>query len=415
MIIKTEIYAHINFICNMIFDTLKIPVYFFSKDGLLKEYTKGKDNTSIADDRLIKSILKNFDLNTFTTIPVIKSTEYMENLISIGFSIDNEFMGTFIIGPCLYEPIVSENIDSIFSSKITIEEKNSLLKYYNSLQVIDFNTFVNISILSYYLIYNKKLNFEDIIQINSYDTDIIRNISSNFESIISLARQNDTFHHPFMHEETIMECIRTGNKNKLLKVIADPINGDYGVLAKNNPIRSLKNLLITTVTLVTRAAIDGGMNTEVAYTLSDSYIQYIEELNTLNDLNNLRITIACDFADRVNMLKNNNFSSTVLTCIYFIYQNLYNDISLEDICEHINFNSSYVSRVFKKEVGITISEYILKEKIEEAKRLLLSTNYSILEVSVLLHFNDQSYFTKIFKRFTGMTPKKFRDFGRLTY
>ena len=211
-----------------------------------------------------------------------------------------------------------------------------------------------------------------------------------------------------------MDCIRTGNKEKLIKVLSDPVIGNYGVLAKNNSIRSLKNLLITTATLVTRAAIAGGMNTEVAYTLSDSYIQHIEELNTLNDLNNLRITMACDFSEiRVRILKNNNFSSPILACISFIYQNLYSNISLEDICEHINFNTSYISRLFKKEVGITISEYILKEKVEEAKRLLLLDDYSILEISVLLHFNDQSYFTKIFKRFTGVTPKKFRDSARL--
>lgn len=413
MISKTEMYNDINFICNIIFDTLKIPLYFFSKNGSLKYSTKSKNNLCIIDDRLKKSILEVFNLNTFTPVPVIKSTEYMENLISIGLCIDNEFIGTFIIGPCLYEPIVFDNIDNIFKHNITLEEKNILLNYYNSLQIIDFNTFINTSILSYYLIYNKKLNFDDVIQINSYNNDIVSNISSNFENIATLARQNDVFHHSFVYEEAIMDCIRTGNKDKLIKVLGDPVNGNYGILAKNNSIRSVKNLLITTATLVTRAAISGGMNPEVAYTLSDSYIQHIEELNTLNDLNNLRITMACDFADRVRILKNSNFSSPILACISFIYQNLYSNLSLEDICEHINFNPSYISRLFKKEMGITISEYILKEKIEEAKRLLLSDSYSILEISVLLHFNDQSYFTKIFKRFTGMTPKKFRDFGRL--
>lgn len=413
MISKTEMYNDINFICNIIFDTLKIPLYFFSKDSSLNYSTKSKNNLCIIDDRLIKSISEVFNLNTFTPVPVIKSTEYMENFISIGLCIDNEFIGNFIIGPCLYEPIEFDNIDNIFKHNITLEEKNILLKYYNSLPIIDFNTFINASILSYYLIYNKKLNFDDVIQINSYNNDIISNISSNFENIATLARQNDVFHHSFVYEEAIMDCIRTGNKDKLIKVLGDTVSGNYGVLAKNNSIRSVKNLLITTATLVTRAAISGGMNPEVAYTLSDSYIQHIEELNTLNDLNNLRITMACDFADRVRILKNSNFSSTILACISFIYQNLYSNLSLEDICEHINFNPSYISRLFKKEVGITISEYILKEKIEEAKRLLLSDCYSILEISVLLHFNDQSYFTKIFKRFTEMTPKKFRDFGRL--
>lgn len=411
MILKTDMNTEIDFICNIIFDTLKMPVHFFSKEGEMKYTTMKNNNLSVMEEKLIKSIPQMFNLNICTQIPVVKATGYMENLISIGFCIDNEFIGTFIIGPCLYEPIVFDNIDNVFLNKITSEEKNNLFKHYNSLPVIDFNTFINIIILAYYLIYNKKLNSDDVIQMNFYNTDIISNASDNFESSTSLARQNDILHHSFEHEQMIMDCIRTGNKEQLLKVINDPVNGNYGILAKNNPIRSLKNLLITTATLVTRAAIGGGMDTEVAYTLSDIYIQNIEELNTFNDLNNLRITMSCDFADRVRNLKQNNFSRPILSCISFIHKNLYSNLSLESICKHINFNASYISRFFKKEVGITISEYIIKEKIEEAKRLLLSTNYSILEISVLLHFNDQSYFTKIFKRFTGTTPKKFRNQG----
>ena len=135
MIKKTEEYTEINFICNIIYDTLKIPIYFFSKDWLMKYLTNSKSNIIINDDILIKLIPKILKLNTFNPIPEIKSTEYMEDLISIGLSIDNEFMGTFIIGFCLYQHIVFDNIDNIFLHKITLEEKNSLLKYYNSLTI----------------------------------------------------------------------------------------------------------------------------------------------------------------------------------------------------------------------------------------------------------------------------------------
>ena len=73
----------------------------------------------------------------------------------------------------------------------------------------------------------------------------------------------------------------------------------------------------------------------------------------------------------------------------------------------INLSPQYISSLFKKEVGVSLSEYILKCKIDEAKYLLTHTNYSILEISTLLCFHDQSYFTKTFKRFTGITPKKY--------
>ena len=87
----------------------------------------------------------------------------------------------------------------------------------------------------------------------------------------------------------------------------------------------------------------------------------------------------------------------------------YNNISLNDICEALHFSPSYLSRLFKKEMNLTISEFITQEKIEEAKRLLIGSNHTLLEISNLLHFSDQSYFTKSFKKVTGMTPKVYRN------
>ncbi|MBC5997896.1 helix-turn-helix domain-containing protein [Romboutsia ilealis] len=410
MVSSNNINQNIDFIFDIIFDTLGLPLYFFDKFGTLK---LSKSKYYNINNETFSILPKLFELNTYNPIPVIKSTIYMENFLSISILINNEFYGTLILGPCLYAPITEENIKSILSNNVSIYDKNTLLKYYSSLPIKTFSELVNISILTYYLIYNKKLNFESVLKENYYNDNIINIINKNIELSASLSRQNDEFHHSIVHEKTIMDCIRNGNKEKLLRIMSEPSEGNYGILAKNNPMRSLKNLLITSATLLTRAAIDGGMDTEIAYTLSDSYIQLIEEFNTVNDLNNLRITMSCDFADRVSNLKYINYPKTITHCISYIHKNIYNSISLESICNHLNFNSSYISRYFRKEVGVTISEFILKEKVEEAKRLLLSSDYSILEISVLLNFNDQSYFTKIFKRFTKTTPKKYRDTNKI--
>lgn len=86
---------------------------------------------------------------------------------------------------------------------------------------------------------------------------------------------------------------------------------------------------------------------------------------------------------------------------------LYDNISLSKISNILNISPQHISSTFKREMKITLSEYILKSKIQEAKYLFLNTNYSVLEISTLLSFNDQSYFTKIFKRYAGITPKKY--------
>ena len=70
---------------------------------------------------------------------------------------------------------------------------------------------------------------------------------------------------------------------------------------------------------------------------------------------------------------------------------------------------NYLSSLFKKEVGIPISDYIQRHRVDEAKKLLVLTNYSISDISTWLNLNDQSYFIKIFKKYTGLTPRGFRN------
>ena len=117
----------------------------------------------------------------------------------------------------------------------------------------------------------------------------------------------------------------------------------------------------------------------------------------------------CDFADNVLKAKNNKYSKPIISCQNYISKHLYQELSLSELAEFIGLSPKYLSALFHKEVGLTLTEYINSKKIEEAKHLLMSTNHSILDISDWLGFHDQSHFTKIFKKFTGVTPKKFMD------
>jgi AraC-like DNA-binding protein len=71
-------------------------------------------------------------------------------------------------------------------------------------------------------------------------------------------------------------------------------------------------------------------------------------------------------------------------------------------------NRSYLSQLFKKETGFTVSDFIQIERIEEAKRLIELSGISLSDIATRLQFNDQSYFTKVFKKYTGITPRQFK-------
>ncbi|MDY0010201.1 MAG: AraC family transcriptional regulator, partial [Candidatus Izemoplasmatales bacterium] len=103
-----------------------------------------------------------------------------------------------------------------------------------------------------------------------------------------------------------------------------------------------------------------------------------------------------------------NHSSNIKKIILYIRKNLTNKISLDDIAGDLFITKEHLSRLFKKEMGLTISEYIINAKIEEAKTLLKETDYNVLDIAVLLNFANSSHFSNSFKKITGMAPSDYR-------
>ncbi len=226
---------------------------------------------------------------------------------------------------------------------------------------------------------------------------------------VSKRLQNFSFHHDPLLEKKLFNGIKEGNVEEVRKNVNIVPEEELGVLSKSSYIRSKKNLAITSITVATRAAIDGGLHSEIAYTLSDIFIQRVEELNELKSIAALLENSLCTFAERVSKVKAQRYSRTVVTCQNYIFSRLYQEITLEELAQAVKLNPNYLSVLFKKEVGISVSEYIQKCRIEEAKNLLLNTSSPISEICSWLNFTDQSYFTKVFKKYTGVTPKQFKE------
>jgi len=92
----------------------------------------------------------------------------------------------------------------------------------------------------------------------------------------------------------------------------------------------------------------------------------------------------------------------------YINANLNTPLKMEEIAEVVSFSPQHLTRMFKEELGMTLSDYITQVRIEEAKRLLRISDFSITEISDHLNFYDSTYFTKVFKKETGITPTAFR-------
>jgi YesN/AraC family two-component response regulator len=142
--------------------------------------------------------------------------------------------------------------------------------------------------------------------------------------------------------------------------------------------------------------------------MSDHYIQGVEDFKQVLGMESYLNEVLYAFTDRVDEIKQQKYTPPIKKCQSYIFKHLYEEIKLGQMAKLVNMHQNYLSALFKKELGMYITEYILNQKVEEAKRLLTQTEYQFSEIYTLLNFHDQSHFTKVFKKYTGTTPKKFK-------
>ncbi len=181
-------------------------------------------------------------------------------------------------------------------------------------------------------------------------------------------------------------------------------------IGNGNSVRQIKNITIIYTALCTRASIRGGLQPNLAYTLSDHYIHSIEAAKSIPDIVEINSMMQEDFVRRVHELKlSSGISLQIKQCCSFIQVHLTEELSLTKISKYVGYSTTYLSKKFKEEMGMTISDYILQKKIELAKKLLIKSSTSVQEIGESLGFHSPSYFCEKFKKVTGVTPNHYRE------
>jgi YesN/AraC family two-component response regulator len=214
---------------------------------------------------------------------------------------------------------------------------------------------------------------------------------------------------PFDREKEFYQSIKDGDMEKMLSLFSAEESHGFGKLSEDS-LRNLKYHLVITVGFITRSCIEGGMEMDEAYDLSGVCIRKLDECNDENDLMEIHKSLCKSCVTKIQERRQKKrFSAPVQLCVDYVAGNLCGDISLEEIAKICSLNSSYVSSLFHREVGVTFSRYVQGKRIEEARRLLLSTDFSTAQIARRLHFSSESHLISVFKRFCGTTPKKFRQ------
>ena len=187
---------------------------------------------------------------------------------------------------------------------------------------------------------------------------------------------------------------------------ADPEG--MGILSVN-PVTNMKYHFVVATAMVTRFCVEAGMEMEQAFRLSDFYILKLDRLHSIEEILQLHDKMALDFTGKMRLIQRKGTSKPITECIEYIYVHIKERITVEDLADHTKLSASYLSRLFKEELGISISDFIREKKIEKAQNLLRYCDFSLIEISAYLSFSSQSHFIQSFKKLVGMTPKKYRD------
>lgn len=328
--------------------------------------------------------------------------------------INNEIIYTIINCDSFYYLIGPVRLDNNTIFKNRLDNMQHIAYDINSIYLCKWTDFYNMILFTHNLFHKEQCLVSDIIKENSTQDDLEKDVLKNFTNKTFDNTESNKTHNPYEQELREQTAIKTGDIGLLKKSIEEVYNGEVGTLAKD-PIRNARNIGIVLITLASRTAIKGGVPPEISFSLSDEFIQKLEELNDLNTIMHfIRDTefqytqIVHNIIETKNGTINKIPNPKIKQCKDYIYSHLHDKLSVQNIAAVLDINANYLSAIFKKYEGISLSKYIMNEKIARAKNLLIYSDYSYIEIATYLGFSSQSHLSTQFKNCTGYTPKEYR-------
>lgn len=272
----------------------------------------------------------------------------------------------------------------------------------------DLETICEAVSLFYDYLYDQKISIFDILSSSMDESSIQAEISKKLGETAFQYQEMGELHNPYDQEQREQASIREGNHDKLMLSFQESYAGRVASLSKDE-LRSIKNLGIVVLAISTRSAIEGGVHSEQAFLLSDSYILKVDEAKTQNEVYNIVRGAEIYFTKLVSETKEIKVENPlVFRTKNLILKKMHEKIVAEEMARELNTTPAYLSTIFKKETGMTIHEFVVEEKLKMAENLLLYSTYTIDEIANFLAFSSQSHFGNVFKRKYQITPNKFR-------
>ncbi len=394
-----ETYSLINFIKTYYLDS-NIPMYLFSDEKCIFCMPEQNDLTypPLEYRRKLFSLADRISYCT---------TAY--GIIFCSLKLDYSENGHLVFGPITTVPYSNSDLQHLYKDYMIPNDKHADFdRFLRQIPCLSLASLLKKCIFLNYCLHKEILQLdqlttsEQILSDNNITTD-----ASILEKTYQ-KKENEQHNQTYILEEQILKLVRTGDCEGFKHFEYSESNFHTGITG-STALRQLKNNIIITTTLCTRAAIEGGLDYDTAYQLSDYFIQSSERLTSAERLNALLEKVSYTFTEKVAQSKMPVSSDgRIQKAIQYIQQNTNQHLTVGAVADYVGFSKSYFSAYFKKTLGFSVSAFILRCKLEEGKELLQYTDKSISTISEFLCFSSQSHFHTAFKKQFGVTPSEYR-------
>jgi AraC-like DNA-binding protein len=234
-----------------------------------------------------------------------------------------------------------------------------------------------------------------------------RRLHNELYAISALIDSQPAYAYPIGMEKKLQNAIATGAEQESKELLNQLLGHIF--FTSNADVETTKRRVSELVVLLSRAAIEGGADANQIFMLNDEYMNHLERFKTLEALSVWLNDLIHKFVHYIFDFKDVKHFDALHKVVGHINENYAKKLTLDEIAGRVYLSKSYLSKIFKEEMRCSLTNYINKIRIEKSKALLLDDSVSLVDVTQLVGFDDQSYFTKVFKKIVGVSPGKYRE------
>lgn len=314
-----------------------------------------------------------------------------------------------VLGPVLFEPIQGERFETLFQDlELPQQLQETLRGHYRNIPLIPFPAHYEsmVAVIASHIFCKRPC------QIIYRSEDDFENLRHHYRGIarvpeqpfLSIQRLEDRYQIENALLAAVVHCNEALAVEQTRKLSNVPMPQRL-----TNGLRDKKDLTITLNSLLRKAVEQAGVHPIHIDSFSNQSIQQIEQLASIEQCHSFQKKLALGYCRLVKRYSLKGYSLPVQRVVTYVSTDLSVDLGLKTLANQLNVTPSYLSSLFRKEMGMTLTDYVTQQRISHAQQLLLGTSLPIKSIALQCGIPDLNYFARMFKRSCGVTPKHYRD------